>query len=224
MYNNNIDCDIENLTQTIVQTNTSFTNEKKEIIHWIIYVYEKCGISILKNLFSQNKINPNNMHIIIGNEEIPVLWSAYAKEYTDLVSLLLDFGADPTQGNGFTVLHWMANENDIDMLKKIKKMDFNINKKDYEYETKDRTALHWTAQGNSIEALEFLIQKGANINELDIDGRTPLHIAVSEGNKKFVAILLKHNPDTTIKDNFGDTALKLSQVYKHKDIEKILNN
>jgi ankyrin repeat protein len=53
----------------------------------------------------------------------------------------------------------------------------------------------------------------------DYDGRTPLHIAGSNGYKKLFNILVAAGADTKIKDNFGNLP-KLND----KDLSKEENN
>ena len=62
------------------------------------------------------------------------------------------------------------------------------------------------------KALSELLRLGGNPNALDFDGETPLHDAVTYGNKHAVSTLLAHGADPKVM-NFGrDTPLKTAAV------------
>ena len=52
---------------------------------------------------------------------------------------------------------------------------------------------------------KFHMYSTANIplSLADYDGRTPLHVAVSKGNKEVIKVLLRFGSDPKTKDNFG---------------------
>ncbi|MGO8673056.1 MAG: ankyrin repeat domain-containing protein [Capsulimonadaceae bacterium] len=54
--------------------------------------------------------------------------------------------------------------------------------------------------------LRYLIEHGANVNATDGSGRTALHYAVSEDSELAVRVLLEAGIDTSIPDDYGDTA------------------
>ena len=53
-----------------------------------------------------------------------------------------------------------------------------------------------------LEFVTNLLQSGANPNSSDRDGRTPLHIAVSQGMIAMAKTLIEHGADTHLKDRF----------------------
>jgi ankyrin repeat protein len=57
---------------------------------------------------------------------------------------------------------------------------------------------------NNIRKIELYITSGLPLNLRDYDGRTPLHIAGSNGYKDLYNTLVKAGADTQIKDNFGN--------------------
>jgi len=60
---------------------------------------------------------------------------------------------------------------------------------------------------NDIQKIELYISCGVSFNLQDYDGRTPLHIAGSNGHKTLYDLLVKAGADTQIKDNFGNLPL-----------------
>ena len=50
-------------------------------------------------------------------------------------------------------------------------------------------------RGASEEELQLLLQNGADINEVNDDGRTPLYVAVAEGNEEVAAFLVSRGAD-----------------------------
>ncbi|KAK2826089.1 hypothetical protein Q5P01_020303 [Channa striata] len=78
------------------------------------------------------------------------------------------------------------------------------------------------AKIGDIEALEALKDMGSNLCLGDYDGRTPLHIAASEGHLKMVKYLLSHGATVYAKDRYGDTPLCNAVRFRHKDVVKLL--
>uniref|UniRef100_A0A7N6C012 asparaginase n=1 Tax=Anabas testudineus TaxID=64144 RepID=A0A7N6C012_ANATE len=78
------------------------------------------------------------------------------------------------------------------------------------------------AKIGDIEALEALKEMGSNLSLGDYDGRTPLHIAASEGHLKMVQYLLRHGATVYAKDRYGDTPLCNAVRFRHKEVVKLL--
>ena len=55
--------------------------------------------------------------------------------------------------------------------------------------------------------IRHLVAQGINLNISDYDGRTPLHLAASEGHLEVVKYLVNKGVDITPKDRWGNTAL-----------------
>jgi ankyrin repeat protein len=58
---------------------------------------------------------------------------------------------------------------------------------------------------NNLKIVEYLLNNGHDINACGIDKKSPIYVAISDGNIKMIELLLKHNPDeknfTSFKDN-----------------------
>ena len=63
--------------------------------------------------------------------------------------------------------------------------------------------LHIAVKNNSIKLVKYFLNKNSNPNELNKDGQTPLHLALKEGNKDIIDLLIKNGADISIKDNEG---------------------
>lgn len=69
-----------------------------------------------------------------------------------------------------------------------------------------------------IDEISRLIAHGADINAADYDGRTPLHLAASEGRKDAVAFLVSRNANRMAKDRWGATPLDDAKRRNHVDL------
>jgi hypothetical protein len=90
-----------------------------------------------------------------------------------------------------------------------------------------KTVLHHAVEDlyrkyNTLTLIEYLLQSGADINTQDEDGFTPFMIAVYNiaYNETHIALLLRYNPDVTLKDKRGRTAV--SYMSKRADLSKCI--
>ncbi|XP_067411254.1 60 kDa lysophospholipase [Emydura macquarii macquarii] len=78
------------------------------------------------------------------------------------------------------------------------------------------------AKTGDTDALKAIEEMGGNLSCQDYDGRTPLHIASSEGNVQIVDYLLKHGATVHAKDRFGATPLMYAVKFRHEEVIKLL--
>ncbi|XP_039677553.1 60 kDa lysophospholipase-like isoform X1 [Perca fluviatilis] len=77
-------------------------------------------------------------------------------------------------------------------------------------------------KNGDIEALEALKEMGSYFSLGDYDGRTPLHVAASDGNLKLVEYLLLNGATVYAKDRYGDTPLSNAVRFRNKEVVKLL--
>ena len=63
--------------------------------------------------------------------------------------------------------------------------------------------LNIAVKNNSIKLVKYFLNKKINPNIVNNDGQTPLHIALKEGNKEIIDLLLKNGADISLKDKEG---------------------
>ncbi|XP_030213255.1 60 kDa lysophospholipase [Gadus morhua] len=78
------------------------------------------------------------------------------------------------------------------------------------------------AKIGDVEALKSIQEMGSNLSVGDYDGRTPLHIAASEGHLKVVQYLLDQGSTIHSQDRYGDTPLSNAVRFRRKDIVMVL--
>lgn len=74
---------------------------------------------------------------------------------------------------------------------------------------------------DDIEAIKILL-RGNNFDISDENGNTPLHWAVMNERKEIVALLMKHNVNTTAENNDGKTPLHYAIAKRNLEILKLL--
>lgn len=85
------------------------------------------------------------------------------------------------------------------------------------------TLMHMASIGGNDETIACAIVAGAGVNDVDDSGATPLHYAVSHGNKTAVVALLSHGADPEICNLQNQTAVDLART-SNKPILKLFPN
>ena len=129
-----------------------------------------------------------------GHEGEPDLHIAVRLNLPRLTKDLLNKGADihaKVEGgwmSGWTVLHFAAEVNAVEMAKEFLARKAYVNATDED----GRTPLHFAArQGHSAVAGLLLEAPGVEVDATDKDGRTPLHHAARQGHSAVAGLLLE---------------------------------
>ncbi|XP_050408666.1 serine/threonine-protein phosphatase 6 regulatory ankyrin repeat subunit B [Patella vulgata] len=153
-----------------------------------------------------------------GEGITPVMLAVEQNE-TQIAKLLFQHGVDVNKQDTFgkSPLHRAiqnGNKIIVDDLLKAYGCDVNLS------DGKGITPLILAVEQNETQIAKCLHQHGANINKQDINGRSPLHRAIQNGNKSIVSVLLEiHGCDVNLFDN--QNISPLMSAVKNKNLELI---
>ncbi len=82
--------------------------------------------------------------------------------------------------------------------------------------------LLWAATKGDLWEIRRLRAAGVDLNITDYDGRTALHLAASEGQKRVASYLLERGADWRLKDRWGATALDDARRDGHDAVVELL--
>lgn len=152
----------------------------------------------------------------------PPLEQAVMRKKQEIVTILLDAGADPNTSNASqrTPLHLAVDRNSPDMVAALLKAGAKPDAPD----TNGWTPLHHAAAKNQLETAKSLIAGGANPMALSKLGGTPLHEAAASGGAEIIRLLLEHKVDPSIKSKQNVTALDIAKEYKNQAAIDVLSS
>jgi ammonium transporter Rh len=139
-----------------------------------------------------------------------------------LISRKVNVNCEDRWGN--TPLREALRSNHLDCVKILKQAGATMGA------TSDMDAeIFRAASTNDVKGLQALVDAGGNVNCKDYDGRTPLHVAVSDGHKEVVMFLLSRNADPNALDRWENTPLSDAmrvgiRVGKDEITELLLSN
>lgn len=144
-----------------------------------------------------------------GMETFTPLHLAAQRDSLDLVSLLLELGADATRRTWLTPVDWAVSRPVIEALVGAG------GDPDARCPRTGRTPLHRTASACHSKPMSALLDAGADVAALDLDGRTPLH-HVTLGHRRgdvamAVALLIDAGANPAARDGKGETVLQLAR-------------
>lgn len=88
------------------------------------------------------------------------------------------------------------------------------------------TPLHEAVASGHNKVLDFLLGKAGegHVNCRANSGYTPLHLAASSGHGECVRVLLKHNADISVTDEYGKTPKQTAELSSKSSIVRILRS
>lgn len=171
----------------------------------------------------------------------------------DRVRELLKLGLDPNHmDNGFTLLHWAAQERHIDIVRLLFENGADINAKDalgvtplyyaagdgdlkvvetlveLQADVGSRSrygaAIHNSVAHGHKKIVELLIANGADVNATEeVEGRTPIFEGVAHGHTEVVRLILAHGAKKDVRDNEGKLPIDEAKANGHEEIIRLLS-
>ena len=171
--------------------------------------FERCDVESMRHFLQQGDVDLNQQYRPHQNT---YLHMACFNNESEIVSLLLEYGADPTIGNRFesTPLHTAAGMDSFACLR-VLLSDAYKHKVDIDATTDiGQTALYLACQQHKKRIVRFLLEKGANPNipmSEEFGGETPLHFVSKMTYRYLVYLLLEYGADPNITNTKGESSL-----------------
>ena len=160
-----------------------------------------------------------SMTIVAGRSGTP-LHMAVAGGYKDIVSLLLNEGCpiDVVDSVGRSLIHFAVAYGHIDILEMLARHGGDINMADDE----DQIPLHIAALRGQFESVRTLLRLGGkkSMTKVAESSGTPLHMAVAEGHKDIVSLLLNEGCPIDVVDSEGRGLIHIA--VKHGQIDMMM--
>ena len=165
-----------------------------------------------------------DMEILDASDDSP-LYSSVEAGHTEVVEILLKYGAIPTKRSGgskLPPLHFACVHGKLEMLKlMVEHCGRDILRRRDQF---GRVPAFYSAiSSRSASIIAFLAANGVDLNEQeDNSGVTALHLAITCGNLSSVTELLSRGADPLIKNNEGSNSAHLAVSFRRKKIFEIL--
>ena len=171
--------------------------------------------------------NNDGQTLIIGNKNFKKRKSSQPAELaaegklSELIKIINPSLLDHKYQFGFTLLHYAAKENRVEVIEYLVSNGYDVNAADDD----EQTPLHKSAMFGHTKSVKLLIDKGANVNMVDINGNTPLHVAIINGGDFEVVKVLIEKANLAIQNNDDQNVLHVAVRYHKVDsINLILNH
>ncbi|KAK0383327.1 hypothetical protein NLU13_9240 [Sarocladium strictum] len=173
-------------------------------IHWAA---SSNSYDIVLLLANQKDFDPD---VHDGSGWTPLMIAASLPDSEALVKLLLQREAyiDEKNNAGQTALHFVASKKNLDIARVLLE-----NKPPASTRVRDRRGqypIHRAAAVGSVPMIQLLVKNKSPLNATDIEGYTPLHHAIAEGQGDAAVALLKAGADATIKNSAEELPLDLA--------------
>jgi hypothetical protein len=172
---------------------------------------------------AEHLIAKHPQHIAVrGGREMTPLHVAASAGHTDILSLLIEHGADLNDRGivGRTPLHSASLNARLEAGTFLLNRGADINvQEDY-----NNTALPYTAARGHAELAQMLLERGAVIDARGERGWTPLHWAAQNGHTEVVRLLLERGADAHVRDEDGNTPSELRSQNGHDEIVELLSD
>lgn len=185
----------------------------------LFYATVKDSCIIVKDLLRHPEIDVNRVDNLVGRSPLIV---AAARNYCEIVDLLLEGGADPMlkdRQSGGTAMYRAIENGCISVIKTMLKYD-NVNLQCLDED--GRSLLHAASGSGQLEIVRLLKEKDLDPNAQNKQGLTPLHAASRNGKLEVIKVLLELGADPDIKDDFGRTPFTVAWQYGQTQVMNIL--
>lgn len=122
-----------------------------------------------------------------------------------------------------SLIHEAASVDDADLIQSGFEQGLNVNAVDPDWD--GRTPLHVACSLGHADCVEVLIKLGANVNSRrNSDLWTPLHCSAEKGKLDCVKLLLDAGALVESADRYGDTPMRVAEVYGHQHVIRLLKS
>ena len=161
-----------------------------------------------------------DIHQTEPKNKFNALLKAIQYEQSDIVKLLLDYGADPNSSDKFGVTALMyacqkGQENNVELLIES---GAEVNAQSLI----KKSALLYALEYNYPEIATYLFENGADINQADIYNQSALLFAANYGYTALVEDLVEMGADINLKTKDDLTAAVIAQQHEYDDIVQFL--
>jgi ankyrin repeat protein len=163
--------------------------------------------------------HPEHVNARQGGETTPI-HAAASEGHTDILSLLIEHGADVNgRMDGDTPLHQASRKARLEAGQILLDHGADIDARN----RFNRTALAYAAVGGHVKFVRMLLDRGTVIDARDNRGRTALHFALEEGRTEVAQLLLEHGADVNARNKFGQTPSELGSQSRYEEIVELLS-